>query len=141
MDERASMQSTEALLDSLCVEDILDSDALPQDGQVFDIFALDLGEDLALHDVDSAMGCSVQQQGNVPAPQPAAQRKNDAHRVERIRTQNREAQARYRQKAKVHSSGLLCMCCVSPVFIALCKARDLAFKAHVYVLLHDRCAF
>lgn len=131
MDERATMQFTEALLDSLSGEDISDADAR-QDGQDFDVFALDLGEDLGLHDVDSAVGCSpAQQQGNVPAPQPAAQRKNDAHRVERIRTQNREAQARYRQKAKVHSSGVLCMYCVSPVFIALCKA--LAFKAHVYV--------
>lgn len=105
MDELPAMQLTEALLDGL-------ANAFPLHEQDFDVFALDaldLDDDLALPEVDSALGCApAQQQGNVPASQPAAQRNNEAHRVERMRARNREAQARYRQKAKVSSSRIVC---------------------------------
>ena len=116
MDELPSMQLEEALLDGLAWGNgARGADARPQQAHDFDVFALDLlglDDDLELPDVGPAMGCSpAPPQSNVQAPQPAAQHKNHAHRVERIRTQNREAQARYRQKAKVNSTSVLYMRC------------------------------
>ena len=104
MDELPAMQLTEAL-DGL-------ANVLPQHEQDFDVFALDaldLDKDLALPEVNSALGCSpAPQQSNVPTTHAAAQRNNVAHKVERMRARNREAQARYRQKAKVSSSRIVC---------------------------------
>ena len=111
------MQLTEAQIDGLpCGPGRCGADAKRlQHEQDFDVFALDsldLYEVQALPGVNSALGCSAQQQSTVQlqAPQPeAAQRKNKVHKVEQIRAQNREAQARYRQKAKVHSPRVMYM--------------------------------
>lgn len=121
--ELPSMQLAEALLDGLPWGSACSADAdHPQQEQDFDMSGLGLGEVLVQPDVNSAMGCSpAPQQGTVPAAQPAAgapaQRKSEAHKVERIRAQNREASARYRQKVKVLSASVICMRCVSREFI------------------------
>ena len=101
----------EALFDSQCGEDTGTQNEL---GENFDVSALHLDDVLARSDAYSALGSFsspaphvAPQQGRVQAPQPAAQYTKEAYMVERKRAQNREAQARYRQKAKVRSSRLV----------------------------------
>lgn len=87
MDELPSVQLAEAQVDGRSASNgACGADARPQQEQGFDEFeldALELDDDLALHDVDSAMGCSpAPLQNNVLVPHPAAQRKSEVHNQE-----------------------------------------------------------
>ena len=108
MDELPSVQLAEAQVDCRSASNgACGADARPQQEQGFDEFeldALELDDDLALHDVDSAMGCSpAPRQNNVLVPHPPAQRKSEAH--------SREDVAQYMKKAKVRSTSEMYMRC------------------------------
>lgn len=109
-------------LPSLPVNETLFDDAnwaqdipLP-DNEEMDVFSLvetlGLDEDMALHDVDSLWPVQQgqhqvhdaqehQPECQKPVAKRGGQKSKEAQRVERIRARNREAQARYRQKARV----------------------------------------
>ena len=110
MDWNVELAELEALFDSQCGEDARTQN---EDVENFDVSALHLDDVLARSDAPSALGRSpAPQQSTVQSSQQAAaQRTSEACKAERKRAQNRESQARHRQKAKVHSSRLLYMRC------------------------------
>lgn len=108
MEELPSLQLTEEALfaSGQCGDvDWPDRMMVPDDGQDVDIFtlveALDLDEGMDLDEGTTLPDCAPTQHTQ-QAPPIATQRKNDhTQRIERTRARNRQAQARYRQKAKV----------------------------------------
>ena len=111
-------EELEALLDFRSGTGAELEEALPLDEHDIDVSALILDDVLAQCDALSRLNSAQRAQLSpaaaqrqsiaAEAPQPAAQLQSEAHdsKVERKRAQNREAQARFRQKAKVHSSRL-----------------------------------
>lgn len=151
-------------LPSLPVNETLFDDAnwaqdipLP-DNEDMDVFSLvetlGLDEDMAMHDVDSLWPVQQgqgEQQHQVhdaqehqpecqkPVAKRGGQKSTEAQRVERIRARNREAQARYRQKARGQAAEL--QCSVSTIQSAVTSARERQENLQDQkVLLQQRCS-
>jgi hypothetical protein len=118
MEGLPSLQLAESRLNDVNWEDGL-CDAEENEDVFALVQALDLDQDIPLPAVDEEMSCypaSLQQAELHSLPtepeqgaKPAHRRKNlESERIERVRARNREAQARYRQRAKVFSA----LCCL-----------------------------